>query len=437
MQNKNTHLIKTFAAVLKRFFRTRNIIIISDHKVEHVPLSGLLQVLLLIGVIGFFSGASYITGSYMTARSALKDKDQKIVTTTLEKVRIGEEMDLLKRDLVKLSQNGKELSSYSKFIVDQYTSAAPHDTVAAPAEAQQFSSGTLFGQSSETLLNRISYLEKRINEIKDENDHLVSAIHERTDKKIAYLEDIINMTGLDSEHLERQAAASTNKSTDMSNAVPVPMDSSLIPASLVTDMSNKNVSDCNAPETSDELTVKKDSHLRLENQGGPFIPADSSSFNDVDRELLANVDRLVLLHDIVEQLPLRQPVLGAQVTGPFGKRIDPLNGRWAIHPGIDLAGPVDAHILSASAGKVVSAGRRIAYGNMVDIDHGFGIITRYAHMSKILVHEGQLVHKGQQIGVQGSTGRSTGPHLHYEVRINDRPVNPAKFLHAGEYVLEN
>jgi murein DD-endopeptidase MepM/ murein hydrolase activator NlpD len=173
------------------------------------------------------------------------------------------------------------------------------------------------------------------------------------------------------------------------------------------------------------------------NEGGQFIPYDTTAFNNVDRELLANVDRLVLLHDIVEQLPLRQPIAEAQMTGPFGKRIDPLNGRWAIHPGVDLAGPLGAHIFSASAGKVVNAGHKAAYGNMVDIDHGFGIVTRYAHMSRILVKEGDIVHKGQQIGFQGSTGRSTGPHLHYEVRINDRPVNPVKFLHAGEYVSEN
>jgi murein DD-endopeptidase MepM/ murein hydrolase activator NlpD len=152
---------------------------------------------------------------------------------------------------------------------------------------------------------------------------------------------------------------------------------------------------------------------------------------------IGNVDRMVLLHDIVEQLPLNRPIVDAKTTGPFGKRVDPFNGRWAIHPGVDLAGPADSKIFATSDGIVISAGHRPAYGNMVDIDHGFGIVTRYAHMSKIVVKVGDRVNKGQQVGVQGSTGRSTGAHLHYEVRINDRPVNPVKFLQAGEYVSEN
>ncbi len=413
MHSKKTRFTKQFNAALKRLFHARNIIIISDHKVDHVPLSGIMQVLLLVGLLGFFSGASYITGSYMTARSAIKEDEKKLVKTAIEKTHINEEMGMLKRDLLKLSQNGKELNAYSKFIVDQYASEATQDKEKSDQSMAQLSSDNLFGQNNDKLQERNSYLETRIQEIKDENDHLVTAIRERTDKKIAYFEDIIDMTGLDSGKLEHMATSGAAKNNgDISNVAPT--------------------------EPLIEDTAKKDGHNNhSENQGGPFIPYDTASFNDSDRELLANVDRLVLLHDIVEKLPLNQPIADAQMTGPFGKRVDPINGRWAIHPGLDLAGPMDAHIYSASSGKVISAGHKIAYGNMVDIDHGFGIVTRYAHMSKILVHEGDIVHKGQQIGVQGSTGRSTGPHLHFEVRINDRPVNPVKFLQAGEYVLEN
>jgi murein DD-endopeptidase MepM/ murein hydrolase activator NlpD len=199
-----------------------------------------------------------------------------------------------------------------------------------------------------------------------------------------------------------------------------------------------NETSSDAPAAIPQGVVKKDAQVHAQkDEGGPFIPYDSTSFSDNERDVLANVDRMVLLHNIIEQLPLSQPIEDAQTTGPFGRRVDPFNGRWAIHPGVDLAGPVGSKIYSTSAGIVLSAEHRAAYGNMVDIDHGYGIVTRYGHMSKILVKEGDMVHKGQQIGVQGSTGRSTGPHLHYEVRINDRPVNPVKFLNAGEHVSEN
>jgi murein DD-endopeptidase MepM/ murein hydrolase activator NlpD len=411
MQHKKNGFVKSVSSFTKRIFRARNIIIISEHKVDHVPLSGALQILLLVGLFGLFSGVSYITGSYMTARSTIKEKDKTIITTSLARNRIGAEMDTLKNDIVKLRKNGKDLNSYSKAIIDQHLAEA--DLATGETAPLLFGQENLYGQNNEKLSARVSYLENRIQEITDENDRLVTAIRDRTDKKIAYFEDIISMTGLDSDRLESMAAKAANKK---SAALAQP--ASYYPT---------------LPDTG-----KNGSTAHAENQGGPFIPYDSTTaLNDSDQELLANVDRLVLLHDIVNQLPLYRPINGAQVTGPFGKRIDPFNGRWAIHPGIDLAGPTGSHIYAASAGTVISAGHKIAYGNMVDIDHGFGIVTRYAHMSKILVKEGDFVKKGQQIGVQGSTGRSTGAHLHFEVRINDRPVNPITFLRTGEYVSEN
>lgn len=404
MHNKRTGLGKQFSVYFKRFFRARNIIIISEHKVDHVPVSGIMQILLVIATIGLFSGVSYITGSYMAARHSIRDKERKLATTTIEKVRIGEEMDVLKRDLMRLSQNGQEMSTFSKIII---SSAGPSG---AP---------NVIGQDTESLANHITYLENRIHDMQDENDHLVTAIRERTDKKIDTFEDIISSTGLDSEKLERMASTDAGKPAAADDAAATGDSARAVPAFPTM-----------------ETASKKSPHARGENEGGPFIPYDSNSFNEADRDLLANVDRMMLLHGIVEKLPLSEPINGAQTTGPFGKRVDPINGRWAIHPGVDLAGPAGSKIYATSAGRVVAASHRPAYGNMVDIDHGFGIVTRYAHMSRILVKEGDLVKKGQQVGVEGSTGRSTGLHLHYEVRINDRPVNPVKFLNAGEYVSE-
>lgn len=416
MHSKKVGLAKSFTSSIKRFFRARNIIIISEHKVDHVPLSGVMQVLLLVGVLGLFSGVSYITGSYVTARHSIREKERKLASTAIEKVRIGEEMDVLKRDLVRLSQNGKELSTYSKFIIDEHSGAQARNP--SPAAAQQ-----ALGQNPESMADHVSYLEQRIKDIQDENEHLITAVRQRTDKKIDEFEDIISMTGLDSEKLER--IASSDGGMPYSDAQPVPGPNTHGDASRAVPA---------FPAT--EAVAKKDAPTHGEDEGGPFIPYDSTSFSETDRDLIVNVDRMVLLHDIVQQLPLKQPIFDARTTGPFGKRVDPLNGRWAIHPGVDLVGPPGAKIFATSAGRVIAAGHRPAYGNAVDIDHGFGIVTRYAHMSKIVVKEGDIVRKGQQVGVQGSTGRSTGPHLHYEVRINDQPVNPVKFLHAGEYVSE-
>ena len=119
------------------------------------------------------------------------------------------------------------------------------------------------------------------------------------------------------------------------------------------------------------------------------------------------------------------------MTSPFGVRTDPFFGRPAMHSGIDLRGEIGEPVHATADGRVTRAGRDGGYGNMIEINHGHGLSTRYGHLSKIEVKVGQRVTIGQVIGLIGSTGRSTGPHLHYETRINGEPVNPQKFLRAG------
>jgi len=171
--------------------------------------------------------------------------------------------------------------------------------------------------------------------------------------------------------------------------------------------------------------------------GGPFVPVrppkpGASAF---DRQLYrinvarAHIDRY--RHTLLA-VPVRKPVSGeVDMSSPFGVRTDPFNGRPAMHTGIDLRGDLGELVHATAKGKVSIAGREGGYGNMVEIDHGNGFSTRYGHLSEIDVKVGQQVHIGQVVGRIGSTGRSTGPHLHYETRINSEPVNPQKFLRAG------
>ena len=170
--------------------------------------------------------------------------------------------------------------------------------------------------------------------------------------------------------------------------------------------------------------------------GGPFIPvvvdADAPAFD----KALAPAERDVALADRLRRLmpilPVRAPLIGeAAVSSPFGYRPDPFLGRPALHPGVDLVQDYGAEIHATAAGRVVHAGPMGGYGDMVEIDHGNGLATRYGHMSEILVEEGQEVKAGAVVGRLGSTGRSTGPHLHYEVRVDGEPVDPERFLQAG------
>jgi murein DD-endopeptidase MepM/ murein hydrolase activator NlpD len=170
--------------------------------------------------------------------------------------------------------------------------------------------------------------------------------------------------------------------------------------------------------------------------GGPYIPAEVDSDAPPFDRALARVARDVAtaerLKALMPFMPLRMPLSGdASVSSPFGYRRDPFLGLPALHPGVDLVQAYGDEIRATGAGRVVHAGPAGGYGIMVEIDHGNGLATRYAHMSEALVEEGQEVAKGALLGRIGSSGRSTGPHLHYEVRIDGEPVDPERFLRAG------
>jgi len=143
--------------------------------------------------------------------------------------------------------------------------------------------------------------------------------------------------------------------------------------------------------------------------------------------------------DRVEQgaiaIPSQMPVSGTNFTSGFGVRSDPFQARAAMHPGVDLAGPVGTRIYATADGVVGRSQWVRGYGNLVEIDHGHGIQTRYGHLSKSLVTAGQRIRRGDLIALMGSTGRSTGSHLHYEVRLEGKPVNPTAFMQTNDYLL--
>jgi murein DD-endopeptidase MepM/ murein hydrolase activator NlpD len=126
--------------------------------------------------------------------------------------------------------------------------------------------------------------------------------------------------------------------------------------------------------------------------------------------------------------PGRMPTDGARFGSPFGNRTDPFTHRLSFHPGLDLVAKTGTPILAAAGGRVIFAGEKSGYGNCVEIDHGNGLVTRYGHASRIVVHVGDLVLPRQYVADVGSTGRSTGPHLHFEVLVNGAPVDPAAYL---------
>ncbi len=167
--------------------------------------------------------------------------------------------------------------------------------------------------------------------------------------------------------------------------------------------------------------------------GGPFESAGNPTF----KALFNSWKKLDQLQDGVIAIPSDKPIRTlVSFTSGFGVRSDPFRGGAAMHPGIDLSGPYATPIYATADGTVLRAGWNSGgYGNLIELDHGRGITTRFGHLSAILVHPGDRITRGQLIGRMGSTGRSTGNHLHYEVRIDGRAVNPIPFMKSTDYVL--
>lgn len=168
-------------------------------------------------------------------------------------------------------------------------------------------------------------------------------------------------------------------------------------------------------------------------RGGPFepLPAGALTFETRADEVEAERAVVAAFERGLARAPLRTPAPGAPISSGFGVRADPFLGRAAFHSGIDFERDAGDDVRTTAAGRVTNAGWSGGYGEMVEVDHGGGLVTRYGHLSSILVKTGDEVRIGSLIGRAGSTGRSTGPHLHYEIRVNGDAVDPMRFLNAG------
>lgn len=353
---------------LKQWFPQRNLIIVSEHKVRHIPISGRMQCVALLLLAGGICWGAYSTGSYMAARMAIKAQSQAL--RSLASARVASSFNTL----------------YPAPLISDMVNAK---TDAAAVNSAMFTVSPA-ALDSDKLFARVAFLEQKVNELQATNTSIIRQVRAKTKGRIDDLESIIKQVGLNPATLKK------------------------------------------------EIGKQQESHNTkvpgMKSEGGPYIPGDISILSLEEQTLYSNLDELALLQQAVDILPLMSPIDNHTEQSHFGRRIDPFTGRLAFHSGLDISGEVGAKVHSTAAGIITDAGRNGAYGNMVSIEHGFGISTRYAHLSKVLVKPGQKVKKGDVVGIQGSTGRSTGAHLHYEVRYNNKPVNPKKFLKAGLHV---
>ncbi len=196
----------------------------------------------------------------------------------------------------------------------------------------------------------------------------------------------------------------------------------------------------------DSVSRRANSRSLQDGRGGPLVMPNSlspaelhSALDDLARQVENKTDALALIESqlLEEQirkmmLPTGLPVDADWNASGYGWRLDPFTGERALHEGVDFVAAIGSPIHAAAAGVVISAEVHPQYGNVIEVDHGRGILTRYAHASKLLVRQGAFVKRGQLIALVGNTGRSTGPHLHFEVRLNGVSQNPTRFLRMAQ-----
>lgn len=174
----------------------------------------------------------------------------------------------------------------------------------------------------------------------------------------------------------------------------------------------------------------------INDEGVRVIAVDVTKvIDDLDQQISDRQQQLAIIESLLTNRKLEnqafiagKPVRKGWLSSPFGRRIDPFTGRLAWHEGVDYAAPDGSDIIATAAGVVIFAGHRLGYGNMVEIDHGNGYTTRYAHAKRVLVKKGDIINKGERVALIGSTGRSTGPHVHFEVRKHRRALDPARYI---------
>lgn len=375
-----------FIKRIKRLFHAKNVVVVSTHAVDHYALSLKSQVAIAVLILSMVGGASYSIGRYIEARDTISEQGRAIEQAEAQNEKINSEYALLKRDLMRMDQEGDNLSDYAQFVIDQYQQS--------PTPSQQVQAS--FASNPEgnvKLFDRLHLLESKLEEEKFSKKQFMNEIHQLTRRKIKALEKAVEITGMKGK-----------------------------------------ISALTVDRVQRFATTHEDT---LEPQGGPYV-AYGDGINDqlTEADVLSEVTYLAHMVDSMEAVPLAHPMPYGRFTSGFGRRVDPFRRGLATHTGVDYAGPVGSEAKVTAGGKVIYASYNGAYGRMIDVDHGNGFVTRYGHLNKIIVRRGMRVNKGQVLGIQGSSGRSTGNHLHYEIRYNGAPINPLPFIKAGQHVFQ-
>lgn len=422
--------------VLNRAFPERQIHLRSGGRVAFLRISPRFQMVCMAVLAGLISWGAFTTVAFSLHDQVLAAKDTQVATAKLAYQSLLQEVASYQKRFSAVARDLEENHSLMLSLVEQNTvlqknlRSAEGELRLTKAEQQEVVS------TSESLKSKLHELHENIQNLTSNNFQLRDDLDE-TQTGLTVALQARNQALNENKRLATQAAELETRlrtlETHQQSAV-----SRLAEQTQTSIESLEKVVDLTGIKIADLIKPKKG---KYPGQGGPFIEAKpdglpAGHLKAALTTLEANLDRWETLQDAMRSMPFAAPLGTFQINSTFGKRHDPINNRWSMHYGLDLGAALKSPVYVTAPGTVAHVGRDSRYGNMIEVDHGFGIVTRYAHLHQILVKKGQKLEFHDKIGLLGNTGRSTGSHLHYEINFQGRPMNPMDFLQAGRHVFK-
>ena len=431
------NLTHRWARAIMRFFPDREIMLRTDGRVRHVKISKTLQLSSFGAVLVLAGWAIFASFSFFIHDEIVVSKNKEILEARMVYRSLLSEVSDYQS---KFSNLTSELGKNHGLMLDLVEKNAALQQNLRSAKTRLQSSNSRHEQivaARANLKSKLSGIENEMKALNSHNFNLKGNLNSVT-------------TDLESALSERNFARAQGKKlshtvTKLENDLDTLQKSEKDILVKLTERTKDNIDDIEFVLKRTGINVAKllkanDGQIKKNfGQGGPFIALTPNTepaqrLKATLANLNSHLKQFGELQLLMKRLPIAAPLDYFTISSHYGKRRDPINKRWAVHYGMDFGGAKRTSVYVTAPGTVRYAGRKGKYGKLIEIDHGLGFRTRYGHLHKILVKRGQKVDYRTKIGLMGSTGRSTGPHLHYEVIVKGKHKNPWRFIKAGRYV---
>ncbi|MBX2855692.1 MAG: peptidoglycan DD-metalloendopeptidase family protein [Rhodobacteraceae bacterium] len=437
-------------AACARLFPERELYVRSNGAVRYLTLSSTMQVISAVAVLGVIGWATTVTLFSYVSDTELASRDQAMIEVKeAYEARVRKLQDRYSRLEAELTDSERRFDEVMRQLSGKHGQLENAAGVEVALEGRLNASRRRMSEVTEQRDDALTKLEElRLKSLEMERN-LASALR-TAEQRRDNLEDFVSTmeeTSVERDDARRRMRSLTSEVAKLTSDIEaIRLHQSRVMAQLgeATQASLTELEGIMRQTGVDVDSLVREIENAYSGEGGPFIPlayvspAAATNFPVNERTVQSALEKLQRVNSLriaIEKTPLMKPVLDSyRFTSGFGNRRHPVTGKWTRHLGIDMAAPKGTPIYATAEGVVRHAGKDGGFGNAVKIDHEFGFRTIYAHMHRVHVEAGQRVAQGDLIGEVGSTGRSTGDHLHYEIRVGKKALNPRKFIEAGRNV---